>query len=55
MSERQHMLPVWFFIGMPLTVYGVIIVITSLIDWSVPSRRFCRSIILASGAGFCCG
>ena len=28
MSERGHMLPVWFFIGMLLTVYGAIILIT---------------------------
>ena len=37
MSERQHMLPVWFFIGILLTAYGVIIFITSLIDWPHPS------------------
>jgi len=37
MSERQHMLPVWFFIGMLLTVYGVIVFITSLVDWSEPT------------------
>ena len=30
------MLPVWFFIGLLLTVYGVIILITSLIDLSRP-------------------
>lgn len=30
------MLPVWFFIGLLLTAYGVIILITSLIEWSHP-------------------
>lgn len=37
MRERQHMLPVWFFIGLLLTMYGVIILITSINDWSQPS------------------
>ncbi len=37
MRERHHMLPVWFFIGMLLTMYGVIILITSINDWSQPS------------------
>lgn len=37
MHERSHMLPVWFFIGMLLTAYGIIILITSLLAWSHPS------------------
>jgi hypothetical protein len=37
MSERGHMLPVWFFIGMLLTVYGAIILITSIVDYSEPA------------------
>jgi hypothetical protein len=36
MRERRHMLPVWFFIGLLLTIYGVIILATSLRDWSHP-------------------
>lgn len=32
----KHMLPVWFFIGALLTVYGVIILITSLAGLSHP-------------------
>ena len=38
MRERRHMLPVWFFIGLLLTIYGVIILITSIVDWSQPSQ-----------------
>ncbi len=38
MRERHHMLPVWFFIGLLLTIYGVIILITSIVDWSQPSQ-----------------
>jgi hypothetical protein len=37
MSREQHMLPVWFFIGVLLTVYGVIILITAVSDFSYPS------------------
>jgi hypothetical protein len=37
MRERRHMLPVWFFIGVLLTIYGVIILITSIVDYSQPS------------------
>jgi hypothetical protein len=37
MAQHEEMLPVWFFIGLLLTVYGVIILFTSLVDWSQPS------------------
>lgn len=36
MRERKHMLPVWFFIGVLLFVYGIIILVTSLQEWSHP-------------------
>jgi FtsH-binding integral membrane protein len=38
MRARHHMLPVWFFIGLLLTMYGVIILITSIVGWSQPSQ-----------------
>lgn len=37
MSRRQPMLPVWFFIGVLLTIYGVIILITAIHGLSHPS------------------
>ncbi len=37
MREKAHMLPVWFFIGVLLTVYGVIILATALVDFSEPT------------------
>lgn len=37
MSKGHHMLPVWFFIGVLLTVYGVIILITSILQFSHPA------------------
>jgi hypothetical protein len=36
MRERQEMLPVWFFIGILLLVYGVIIFFTAIREWSHP-------------------
>ena len=48
MRERHHMLPVWFFIGMLLTAYGFIILITSIYDWSQPST----AILSQYHAGF---
>ena len=48
MEGQKHMLPVWFFIGVLLTLYGIIILATSLMDWSHPS-----SVVLAQyHAGF---
>lgn len=37
MSREQHMLPVWFFIGVLLAVYGVIILSTAIYEFSRPS------------------
>ena len=36
MSGERHMLPVWFFIGVLLTLYGVIILATALSEISHP-------------------
>ena len=34
MSERHHIIPVWFFVGILLLVYGVLIFVTGLTEWS---------------------
>ena len=36
MRERHHMLPVWFFIGILLFTYGIIIFVTSVSEWTHP-------------------
>ena len=36
MSERHHITPVWFFVGLLLLIYGVLIFITGLTEWSHP-------------------
>lgn len=37
MKKEHHMLPVWFFIGVLLTVYGIIILATSILHFSRPA------------------
>ena len=36
MSGRAQMLPVWFFIGVLLTAYGIIVLAASVIDFNAP-------------------
>jgi hypothetical protein len=36
MSEKHHIIPVWFFVGLLLLVYGVIIFVSGLKEWSHP-------------------
>lgn len=35
--ERRHMLPVWYFVGIILFVYGLLILATGLYEFSKPS------------------
>ena len=36
MSEKHHIIPVWFFVGITLLVYGVLIFLSGLMEWSNP-------------------
>lgn len=36
MSGDRHIIPVWFFIGVLLLIYGVIITVSGLVEWSNP-------------------
>jgi hypothetical protein len=36
MSEEPHMIPVWFFVGILLSLYGILIFLTGLAEWSHP-------------------
>lgn len=36
MHTRKNMLPVWFFIGILFTIYGVVILTSGLREWSHP-------------------
>ena len=37
MSEKHHIIPVWFFVGLLLFVYGWMFLISGLAEWSHPS------------------
>jgi FtsH-binding integral membrane protein len=36
MSEKHHIIQVWFFVGVLLLVYGVLIFVSGLAAWSHP-------------------
>ena len=36
MSEKHHIIPVWFFVGVLFLVYGVLIFGSGLAEWSHP-------------------
>lgn len=36
MTEKHHIIPVWFFVGLLLFIYGVLIFISGLAEWSHP-------------------
>jgi hypothetical protein len=35
-SEKHHIIPVWFFVGLLLLIYGVMIFVSGLVEWSNP-------------------
>lgn len=36
MSEKHHIVPVWFFVGVLLFVYGVLIFLSGVAEWEHP-------------------
>jgi len=38
MSEKHHIIPVWFFVGVMLLVYGILILGSGLAEWSNPPQ-----------------
>ena len=37
MSEKHHIIPVWFFVGVLLLIYGVLILASGIYNWSHPA------------------
>ncbi len=35
-TEHHHMIPVWFFVGLLLLIYGILIFIQGVEEWSHP-------------------
>jgi hypothetical protein len=36
MTEKHHIIPVWFFVGILLFVYGAMILASGLTEWNTP-------------------
>ena len=36
MSEKHHIIPVWFFVGLLLLIYGALILFSGLAEWRNP-------------------
>ncbi|HUL16555.1 MAG TPA: hypothetical protein VLV88_11195 [Terriglobales bacterium] len=36
MTEKHHIIPVWFFVGLLLLIYGVLILASGLAEWPHP-------------------
>jgi hypothetical protein len=36
MSEKHHIIPVWFFVGLLVLIYGVLILASGIAEWSHP-------------------
>lgn len=34
--EKHHIIPVWFFVGIMLLAYGLMIFVSGLMEWSSP-------------------
>jgi hypothetical protein len=44
MSEDRHMVPVWFFVGVILLIYGVIILATGIYEFAHPPSTVLASL-----------
>ncbi len=44
MSHRHHIIPVWFFVGILLLVYGAAIFVSGLSEWSHPPSTVLSSL-----------
>lgn len=36
MVEKHHLIPVWFFVGVMILIYGIAILLTGLFEWNHP-------------------
>jgi FtsH-binding integral membrane protein len=43
-TEEHHMIPVWFFVGVLLLIYGILIFIQGISEWSNPPNTVLSSL-----------
>lgn len=64
MSEKHHIIPVWFFVGVLFLVYGILIFASGLAEWSHPPDTalaelhapvWWGGLLIAVGAVYCIG
>jgi len=36
MSDKHHIIPVWFFVGFLFVIYGFLILVSGLVEWTHP-------------------
>jgi len=62
MTEKHEIIPVWFFVGVLFLVYGVLIFVSGLAEWSHPSDTVLANLhapvwwgglLIALGALYC--
>ena len=62
MSEKHHIIPVWFFVGALFLVYGVLILVSGLTEWSHPPGTveaelhapvWWGLLLIVMGSGYC--
>jgi hypothetical protein len=62
MSEKHQIVPVWFFVGVLLLVYGVMIFVSGVAEWSSPPNTaeaelhapiWWGGILIALGSAYC--
>ena len=62
MSEKHHIIPVWFFVGLLLLVYGILILASGIAEWAHPPNTVLAEkhapvwwglLLLVLGSGYC--
>ena len=62
MSEKHEIIPVWFFVGVLFSIYGALIFVSGLLEWSHPPNTVLANLhapvwwgalLLMLGAVYC--
>jgi hypothetical protein len=62
MNEKHEIIPVWFFVGVLFSIYGALIFVSGLLEWSHPPNTVLANLhapvwwgalLLVLGAVYC--